>query len=244
MERERTLLSSTLAQYILFYTALWTVKLSILLFFRRLFGERQQAPWLKAWWCCASDTITEIMILSIPVIGLWNIQISFKKKLALLGILCLTVITILFAFIRITVMPNKTTTADITWLCFWAHVEAGVAVIVACLAPFRQLFVKSANPVPHKQSSYPASSTNFNLSRIKRLFSHVLKSSSKASSEVANILSPLRNRPRPAESLSSHKLVDGPAPFDTTPIEEDLGASNKLYFGGPTKLAQGVHTAV
>ena len=50
MERERTLLSSILVQYFLFYTALWTVKLSILLFFRRLFGERQQAPWLKAWW--------------------------------------------------------------------------------------------------------------------------------------------------------------------------------------------------
>ena len=50
MARERTLLSSTLAQYFLFYTALWTVKLSILLFFRRLFGECQPAPWLKAWW--------------------------------------------------------------------------------------------------------------------------------------------------------------------------------------------------
>ena len=50
MARERTLLSSLLAQYFLFYTALWTVKLSILLFFRRFFGERQPAPWLKAWW--------------------------------------------------------------------------------------------------------------------------------------------------------------------------------------------------
>lgn len=50
MARERTLMSSLLAQNFLFYTALWTVKLSTLLFFRRLFGERRPAPSLKAWW--------------------------------------------------------------------------------------------------------------------------------------------------------------------------------------------------
>ncbi|KAK0507608.1 hypothetical protein JMJ35_010131 [Cladonia borealis] len=289
MARERTLLSSTLAQYFPFYTALWTVKLSILLFFRRLFGERQSAPWLKAWWwlspplpyvlgliasvhslsavyynscpncaqqeqinytwinlqiSCATDIVTEIMILSIPVIRLWNVEISFNKKLALLGILCLTVITILFAVIRIGVMPNKTARTDVTWICLWAHVEAGIAVIVACLASFRQLFVKSANSVPHKQSSYPASSTNFSLSRIKSPFSHIFRPLPKASSKVANLLSPLRNQPRTVESLSSHKLVDGPVPFDMTHTEEDFGASNTLNFGGMEKLAQKIYTSV
>lgn len=50
LARERTLLNSLLAEYYLFYTTLWMVKLSILLFFKRLFGERQQRPYLKAWW--------------------------------------------------------------------------------------------------------------------------------------------------------------------------------------------------
>lgn len=50
LARERTLLKSILAEFYLWYTTLWIVKLSILLFFRRLFGERQQAPWRKAWW--------------------------------------------------------------------------------------------------------------------------------------------------------------------------------------------------
>ena len=185
-----------------------------------------------------------------------------------MGILCLTMITILFAIIRITVIPKKTTAADVIWICLWAHVETGVgmlyhyiplvpnaslrligfslflAVIVACLASFRQLFVKSANSVPHKQSSYPVSSTRSNLSRIKSLFSRVFKTSSKASSEVANLRSPSRNHPRIAEFLSSDKLVNGPAPFEMTHIEEDFGASNKLHFVGVEKLAQKVHVAV
>ena len=50
LARERTLFKSMVAEYYLWYTTLWMVKLSILLFFRRLFGERQHAPWLKAWW--------------------------------------------------------------------------------------------------------------------------------------------------------------------------------------------------
>ena len=175
-------------------------------------------------------------------------------------------VTILFAIIRITVMPNNTTTADVIWICLWAHVETGVgtlyhytppsnaslrligpslfsAVIVACLASFRQLFVKSANSVPHKQRSYPVS-TRSNLFRIKSLFSRVFKMSSKASSEVANLRSPLRNHPRTAEFLSSHKLVNGPAPFEMTHTEEDFGASNKLHFVKVEKLAQRVYVAV
>ena len=49
-----------------------------------------------------------------------------NQKLALMGIFSLTVITILFAIIRIGVMPNKQASADTTWLCLWAHVETGV----------------------------------------------------------------------------------------------------------------------
>ena len=50
LARERILLHSIVAQFYLWYTALWLVKLSILLFFWRLFGERQHASWLKIWW--------------------------------------------------------------------------------------------------------------------------------------------------------------------------------------------------
>ena len=50
LTRERTLLSSLLAEYYLFYTTLWIIKLSVLLFFRRILSERRRTPWLMAWW--------------------------------------------------------------------------------------------------------------------------------------------------------------------------------------------------
>ena len=50
LARETTLLRAEVAEFYLFYSALWSVKLSVLLFFRRLFGDRQRAPWLKIWW--------------------------------------------------------------------------------------------------------------------------------------------------------------------------------------------------
>ena len=68
--------------------------------------------------------------------------------------------------------------------------------------------------------------------------------SPKASSGVANLLSPLHNHPRIAESLSSHKLVDGPVPFDMTHTEEDFRASDKMYFSAVEKLAQKVYTSI
>ena len=53
-------------------------------------------------------------------------KIDMRKKLALIGILSLTAVTIVFAIIRVGVMPNKDSSVDITWLCLWAHVETGV----------------------------------------------------------------------------------------------------------------------
>ena len=48
LANETTLLRAEVTEYYLFYTALWTVKLSLLVFFRRLFWDRQRAPFLKA----------------------------------------------------------------------------------------------------------------------------------------------------------------------------------------------------
>ena len=141
-----------------------------------------------------------------------------------MGILCLTGVTILFAVIRIAVMPNKTSTADITWLCLWAHIETGVgtlhilestisladndtsfsAVIVACLASFRQLFVKENQPGPGKKILDSDSSPRS--TRIKSLFTRVFPSSSNATS--ANSLHSLQPSQHNAESLFSTKPVE------------------------------------
>jgi hypothetical protein len=76
--------------------------------------------------CFGNSADCNCLVISIPVAALWNIQLQFKKKLLLIGILSLAMITILFSIIRIAVMPNREATADTTWLCLWGHVETGV----------------------------------------------------------------------------------------------------------------------
>ena len=50
LARETTLLRLDVAEFYLLYSTLWSVKLAVLIFFWRLFGDRQQSPWLKSWW--------------------------------------------------------------------------------------------------------------------------------------------------------------------------------------------------
>ena len=50
LAKEVSLLKAEVAEFYLFYTALWMVKLSVLLFFKRIFAERRLDQWLKTWW--------------------------------------------------------------------------------------------------------------------------------------------------------------------------------------------------
>jgi lysylphosphatidylglycerol synthetase-like protein (DUF2156 family) len=50
VKRHRTFLRSIAPFGLLFYTCLWTVKLSLLLFFRRVVGLQARAH--KTWWYC------------------------------------------------------------------------------------------------------------------------------------------------------------------------------------------------
>lgn len=120
--------------------------------------------WINLQLSCATDIVTDVMsiyfttpidckdftdcdsvVLSHPVIALWNVRISLKKKLALMGIFSLTVITIVFAVVRIAVMPNKDSSADITWLCLWAHVETGVGKL---RKPHTFVFLPATSLIP------------------------------------------------------------------------------------------------
>ncbi|KAI4155822.1 MAG: hypothetical protein LQ340_000729 [Diploschistes diacapsis] len=94
----------------------------------------------------AVDILTDGLILSIPIIMLWRVRISFRRKLALVGIFSLTVIVIVLAIIRVSLVYNPDKNVDATWLYMWSNIEIQVSLIVSCLASFRQLFVKSNDP--------------------------------------------------------------------------------------------------
>ncbi|KAI9664062.1 MAG: hypothetical protein M1821_007553 [Bathelium mastoideum] len=180
----------------LYYTSLWTVKLSFLMFFRRL-GSRvrgQQIWWwvvlviVVATWIacvadiqyncalssyewiiencaalkevhygnrtfyanCVADVVSDILIISIPVLLLWNVRIPPRQKLILMAIFSVTVVVMVFSIVRVAVVANSKKNVDISWLYLWSNIEVTVAIIIACVASFRQLFTQSQQQGPSK----------------------------------------------------------------------------------------------
>ncbi|KAJ5590050.1 hypothetical protein N7450_004022 [Penicillium hetheringtonii] len=134
---------------ILFYSSLWCVKFSFLVFFYRLcsrikafriwwyvvlfctaavyiasvgdieykcsFGGinyiLEQCSQLKHihyenrsfWANCAGDVLTDLLILSIPIIVLWKTRVPLRKKVILLSIFSATVFIMIVAIIRVAV---------------------------------------------------------------------------------------------------------------------------------------------
>ncbi|KAL8644237.1 MAG: hypothetical protein Q9226_007866, partial [Calogaya cf. arnoldii] len=92
-----------------------------------------------------------------PIMMLWNVRIPLGKKIALMGLFSLTVIVIAVSIVRVAVVTSRDTQADVTWLYIWSLIEMAVAVIVSCLASFRQLFVASNKPIkqaPKQKSQF------------------------------------------------------------------------------------------
>ncbi|KAH6663435.1 hypothetical protein B0J14DRAFT_644878 [Halenospora varia] len=214
---------------ILFYTSLACIKISFLLFFKRLLGGVYIKTLNFYWWtifgitiatwiaCCADiefkclasplpeinavctqdwsinfqratliancvmDVITDALIMTIPIAILWNVRISWKKKLALAGLFCLTIITISFSIIRVAVVSSASKLPDISWLYLWSSIEPPIAVIVSCLASFRTLFVKNEAPPPTTGGYFRSGEESF----LKRMLNSGKKSASIAMSNLS-----------------------------------------------------------
>ncbi|KAJ5389090.1 uncharacterized protein N7496_000158, partial [Penicillium cataractarum] len=75
------------------------------------------------WANCAGDVVTDMMILSIPVLVLWNTRISRRKKVILLSIFSATILIMVIAIVRVAVDNTLNSEINIAWLCFWSFVE-------------------------------------------------------------------------------------------------------------------------
>ncbi|KAF2136435.1 uncharacterized protein K452DRAFT_279988 [Aplosporella prunicola CBS 121167] len=184
--RVERFLKSSAAIVFLFYTTLWTIKLSFLFFFRRLYmnmGKLVGVWWgiltftIAAWACCVGtidynclvddlvniadhcsglkeikfqrdtliancvlDVATDLAITSIPISMLWKVRVSGRRKAGLAAVFCVTIITMVFAIVRVAVISSLTVQPDMSWLYMWSNIEIFAALIVACLGSFRSLF--------------------------------------------------------------------------------------------------------
>ncbi|KAL8956364.1 MAG: hypothetical protein Q9193_006107 [Seirophora villosa] len=196
-----------LAVIILFYSALWSIKVSFLLLFRRL-GKNVQGQ-KRIWWpvfsitlatyfacigtiqyaclvssleyltahCatpaatsfqqmtlklnCAWDVITDCLIMLVPFSMLRGVQMRWRRKVALAALFSLVVITMVVAVLRAALVgSNEAASPDCSWLYMWSAIEASIAIVVACLASFRNLFSRESN---HPRVTPPAAPASSNL---------------------------------------------------------------------------------
>ena len=99
--------------------------------------------------------INGVTVISIPVVLLWNVRISLRRKFALWGILCLSIFTMITAVVRVAGGNISHGQVDSAWAIFWLQTEAAVAVIVVSMTAFRALFVThkaSKHQSPNQQN--------------------------------------------------------------------------------------------
>ncbi|PYH44038.1 uncharacterized protein BP01DRAFT_275612, partial [Aspergillus saccharolyticus JOP 1030-1] len=94
---------------------------------------------------CAGDILTDLLILSVPIFLLWETQLPQRQKLVLLCFFLITVVIMAIALVRVILGVDYSQTMDISWFYFWSSMEMGAAVMVACAASFRQLYITSRN---------------------------------------------------------------------------------------------------
>lgn len=102
----------------------------------------------------ALDIVTDILIMIIPIYLLWHVQIKIRQKLALAVSLCLSIMMVILAIVRISRFRSSSSTIDFTWDIFWQFAESCTAVTMVSFTAFRSLFVAHATQQSPKKSSY------------------------------------------------------------------------------------------
>lgn len=57
---------------------------------------------------------------------MWNVRISWRQKLGLMGLFSLTIIATVVSILRVVLVTSSKHTIDITWLYMWSNMEMAV----------------------------------------------------------------------------------------------------------------------
>ena len=93
--------------------------------------------------------------MSFPVAILWKVRINFRQKIGLAVSLCLSLVMVVVAVVRISGIKLAGGAVDIVWLAFWQQQECSIAVIMVSVSAFRSLFIAnpSSSPSPKPPNS-------------------------------------------------------------------------------------------
>jgi hypothetical protein len=90
----------------------------------------------------ALDVISDVMIISLPLILVSRVRLNLRTKLAVASVFLLGGIIMIFAIIRIIVTNKTSSHPEISWLNLWSAIECSIAVIVCCMMVFKQLLTR------------------------------------------------------------------------------------------------------
>ena len=85
-------------------------------------------------------------VITVPILMLWNVHISWKKKLALIGLFSLTIIVIIFSIVRVAVVTSRKSQADVTWLYMWSNIEMAVCTFTHLISQYSSMLTKYLTP--------------------------------------------------------------------------------------------------
>ncbi|PSR75301.1 hypothetical protein BD289DRAFT_399406 [Coniella lustricola] len=117
---------------------------------------------------CAMDVLSDFLIILIPICLLWNVHIALSKKIALIGLFSLSLVTMAIATARAADLAATSWTnnvVDPSYLWMWTAIEPCIAIAVSCLSAFPQLFTASTNA--NKRVYKPTDSYMRMMSRIR-----------------------------------------------------------------------------
>ena len=82
-------------------------------------------------------------MVTILISLLWNVRIKTRQKLGIGAFLCLSVVMIIFAIIKVSAIRTSVDSYNLVWEMFWQHVEACAAVLTVSFTAFRSLFLSN-----------------------------------------------------------------------------------------------------
>ncbi|KAK2805858.1 hypothetical protein FQN51_008632 [Onygenales sp. PD_10] len=170
--------SKLLFIYVLVYVAcILLIKLSILMFYRRIFGTNWTIPpsyyWTQyenpAGGVCVFDlypfyignaavnVVTDGLILMVPIPLVWKLQMRTTKKLMVSGLFLLGGLFLVSnsvcvaSIIRIHYMTYLSKSPDFTWIMgdvfIWSSVEPSIGIVCACLPTLQPLLHRTVNTI-------------------------------------------------------------------------------------------------
>ncbi|CZS91578.1 uncharacterized protein RCO7_07024 [Rhynchosporium graminicola] len=86
---------------------------------------------------------TDVLLASLPVHVIWNLQINHRQKVSLIGVLSLGYAAVALGVVKAIKQVQLLTDNDATWsqsVQMWGYVQLNVSIIASCMPALRPLF--------------------------------------------------------------------------------------------------------